>query len=54
MLSKKGLPFKFIGNRIAGKRILRLFKSWLKVGVVKGGQWRAMEAHRFEVLRSYG
>jgi RNA-directed DNA polymerase len=34
---------KFIEQRIADKRILRLIKKWLKAGVVEDGQWRAGE-----------
>jgi RNA-directed DNA polymerase len=34
---------KFLGHRIADKRILALVRKWLKAGVLEQGQWAASE-----------
>ena len=30
---------KFLGHRIAGKRVLRLIGKWLAAGVIEDGKW---------------
>jgi group II intron reverse transcriptase/maturase len=34
---------KFMGHRIADKRVLRLIKKWLKAGVIENGEWSVSE-----------
>jgi RNA-directed DNA polymerase len=34
---------KFLGHRIADKRVLRLIDKWLTAGVIEDGQWTASE-----------
>jgi len=34
---------RFLGHRIADKRVLRLIDKWLAAGVIEDGQWTASE-----------
>jgi retron-type reverse transcriptase len=34
---------RFLGHRVADRRILRLVNCWLEAGVVEGGGWKVTE-----------
>lgn len=38
-----GWLMKFVGHRIADRRVLRHIKKWLKAGVLEDGEWRSTE-----------
>jgi group II intron reverse transcriptase/maturase len=38
------LLMKFVGRRIADKRVLRLIQQWLDAGFVEAGEWKETEA----------